>query len=135
MKAHRVMRISLLLALVCATASCGWLPAQLSDTGIEVKPLATEHGHVASAGFWSEGENVVLRGEVVSRPASKLPLPGHVHAVVILPDGTTKQCLRAKQRMATFKVRKFYDFQFREKPSPNTVVEILYHEHALDHDC
>ena len=123
------------LVVASITASCSWIPTYIPDSGVEIEVEPTSNGRVASASFWSDDEDVVLRGEIVPRPVTNSPLSGHVHAVINQPDRMTSDCFTTRQSMAAGHVRKPYSFHFRKLPPPGSVVQVFYHEHSSNHDC
>lgn len=135
MTIHRFIAATFLLVALSGAASCSWIPTYITAPEVEIELVSTTYGRVASASFWSDAQDIVLRGEIVPRPVTKSPLSGHVHAVITLADGASEYCLTTRQRMAVRQVRKPYSFHFRELPPPNSVVQVFYHEHSDDHDC
>ena len=135
MTIQRLMSGVFFLIVGSITASCSWIPTCIPDSGVEIELKPTSYGHVAAASFWSDSEDVVLRGEIVPKPVTKSPLSGHVHAVVNESKGTTSKCFTTRQRIAVRHVRKPYSFHFQQLPPPDSIVQVFYHEHASDHDC
>lgn len=82
---HIVSRI-LFVVVASITASCSWIPTYIPDSGVEIELEPTSYGRVASANFWSDDKDVVLRGEIVPRPVTRSPLFGHVHAFINQPE-------------------------------------------------
>lgn len=129
------MRGIVFLIVASTTTACSWIPTYISDPGVEIEISPTTFGHVASANFWTADQGVVLRGEIIPRPATKSPLFGHVHAVVNEPGAATYNCFRTGQRLVVRRVRKPYFLHFDQLPPPGNVLQVFYHDHSGDHGC
>jgi len=75
-------KITIYLIVLFAAGSmsaCTSLPSRLHDTGVRIEPVLNDGAEVRSAGFWTNDEGIMLRGQVVANTLDDQPC-GHYGA-------------------------------------------------------
>ena len=113
--------------LAMSVPSCAWMSTYVSEPRVSIERISTPTGRIVSANFWRDGEQLSLRGQVVSNPVTKGPIDGHVDIEILSPDRTSRTCVIASPRLRARKVRKPYLAPFVALPLPGSEVRVWHH--------
>lgn len=123
------------LLVAGSVSACTSLPSRLHDTGVRIEPVLNDGAEVRSAGFWTNDEGIMLRGEVVANALDIQPLPGHVDVAITMPDGSNTVCTVAEfleDRQAPVNT---YSRRFEALPPESSTVRVAYHASQSHGDC
>ncbi len=128
----RVLALSMMVPTV---SSCAWISTYVPAPDVQIEAISNQTGRVVSAGFWRDGSQLSLRGEVAANPVSKSILRGHLDIEVVDSTGTEVVCLIAKPRMRPRQVHKPYSVKLRTLPEPGSTVRIRHHLDLRHEGC
>lgn len=124
-----------LAVLATAVSSCAWVSTYVDEPQVDIEKISTPTARIASAHFWSDGEKLSLRGEVVPNPVTKNPLKGHLDIEIVDPDKTSTVCLTTRTRLRPRHVRKTYSVALDALPTPGSTVRIGHHPASTHTNC
>jgi hypothetical protein len=129
-------RIYLIVLFAAGNVSaCTSLPSRLHDTGVRIEPVLNDGAEVRSAGFWTNDEGIMLRGEVVANAFDNQPLPGHVDVAITVPDGSNTVCTVAEFLEDRQTPVNTYSRRFEALPPEASKVRVAYHAGQSHSDC
>ena len=124
-----------ILLVAGSVSACTSLPSRLHDTGVRIEPVLNDGAEVRSAGFWTNDEGIMLRGEVVANAFDIRPLPGHVDVAITVPDGSNTVCTVAEFLEDRQTPVNTYSRRFEALPPESSTVRVAYHASQSHGDC
>ena len=124
-----------LAVVVSSLSGCALVSTCVEAPGIDIDKPSTLTARVVSAHLWRDGQQLSLRGQVVSIPVSRSRLRGHLDIAIARPDREDITCLTTRPMFGARHTRKYYSVDVDEMPPPASQIRVWHHPTQQHESC
>ena len=80
---------------VLAIGGCYNLPTRVHDPGVRIELVTSEQGAIRTAGFWTDKDGLILRGDLPPDERNRRTDVEHIDIAILKPGGHNSVCVIA----------------------------------------